>query len=79
MNTLFFPLPQNISFQRWASMVSEELSQYNIGIPTSEDAWLSWALGLYEISELEAEGLPNPNGFSDWRSWAERLSTVANG
>jgi hypothetical protein len=79
MNDFFCPLPIEIDFIRWASVITEELSQYNIGIPTSEDTWLSWALQVYEVLDLEAEGMPNPNGFSEWRSWAERLSDIAQG
>jgi len=80
MTTNFFvPVPIGIDFMRWAGVVTEELAQYNVGIPESEDKWLSWALRVYEILDLEAEGLPNPNGFDDWQSWAQRLSDIAQG
>lgn len=79
MTNFSFPIPVYIDFMRWASVVTEGLAQYNIGIPESEDAWLSWALRVYEILDLESEGLPNPTGFSDWQSWAQRLSDIAQG
>lgn len=78
-NALFFPSPINISFIRWASIVTEELSQYNVGIPESEDAWLSWALQVYNVNDLAEEGIPNPNGFITWDSWAARCVDIAQG
>lgn len=73
-----FPDPRFISFNQWASVVSEELSQYNIVIPDSEDTWVSWALSVVEINDLAAEGLPDPHGFDDWQTWAMRLTDTVN-
>lgn len=73
-----FPIPRNISFHQWASVVTEELSQYNIATPGSEDAWASWALSVFEINDLAAEGLPDPHGFDNWQTWAARLTDTVN-
>ena len=79
MASLAFPIPINIDFMRWASVVTEELSQYNVRTPDSEDTWLSWALSVYEINDLAAEGLPDPHGFDNWQSWAARCTDIATG
>jgi len=79
MTQFNIPLPENIDFIHWASVVNEELALYNVGIPLDEDAWVSWALNVCDVLDLVAEGLPNPLGFDDWRTWAARFSDIAQG
>lgn len=78
-DTFFFPIPKNIDFFRWASVVNEELSQYNVSIPASEDTWLSWALQVYNVNDLAEGGVPNPLGFRTWQAWAAECADIAQG
>jgi len=73
------PNPYGLPFERWASIVNEELSLYNISMPVSENAWAFWATKICEILDLSAEGMPSPEMYSDWRGWAEKLTEIAQG
>lgn len=66
------PDPRGLSFERWASLLTEELAQYNVPGP-AEGQWFSWACALFSSPDLEELGLPDPRGFSDWQGWAERV------
>jgi len=78
-NDFLIPNPIGLDFIRWASVVTEELSSYNVSIPASEDTWLSWALQVFNINDLVEQGVPDPYGFSEWRAWAARVADVAQG
>ena len=67
------PNPQNISFNQWGAILIEELSVYNIANVPSEDLWISWAQSVVDNPDLESQGLPRPEVFSDWRGWASRI------
>ncbi len=73
------PEPRGISFITWANVVTGELSQYNVSIPSADEAWQVWATKLVNIPELSAEGLPNPNEFQEWPQWAAGVFTVLQG
>lgn len=77
--TVDIPEPRAITFFAWACMVTAELSQYNVGIPSQSEPWAAWALKLVNIPELAAEGLPNPTEFSEWPLWAAGVFTVLQG
>lgn len=64
------PNPLSVSFRTWSGYLSEQLAQYNVPSPVNEDLWKTWALALYSTPEIFERGLPNPQMFVDWRSWA---------
>jgi hypothetical protein len=66
------PVPQGTPFMRWASVVTELLSTYNIAQPVSEATWRSWAFGVTGIPLITASDVPDPAQFPDWRAWAVR-------
>lgn len=78
-DTFFIPEPIGLDFMRWASVVTEELSVYNVSIPASEDSWKSWALQVYNVNDLVEQGVPEPQGFDNWRAWAARVAEIAQG
>lgn len=67
------PDPQTTPYVRWASLVVELLSEYNLSDPIAEDGWQSWAVQLLGLSDDTAsDEVPDPYGFSNWRDWAAR-------
>lgn len=70
-----FPVydPRGLTFERWASLLAEALSEYNIPNPADEDSWFGWACTLFGAPDLVSLGLPDPRGFTGWREWAETL------
>ncbi len=66
------PDPRGLSFTRWASLLTEGLAAYNVPSPV-EDEWFGWACALFSSPDLAQQGLPDPRGFADWQSWAERV------
>jgi len=65
--------PRGLTFDRWASLLTEELAAYNVPNPGPEDSWFNWACSLLEVPELVSLGLIDPRGFIGWREWAEQL------
>lgn len=63
--------PRNMDFMRWASLLTEELSTYNVPSPVDEESWASWAVSLFNSPNLVSLGLPDPRGFANWQDWAE--------
>lgn len=70
--------PYVVDFVRWAAVLAEDLAQYNVPNPATEDLWASWANEFCGIPEIAELGVPNPEVFSDWRSWAAATSQVLN-
>lgn len=75
----FVPNPQYLSFVRWSSILMEELSQYNLTIPTSEDNWKLWATTLISIPSLAPANLPDPRSYDHWQDWASRCVPLSQG
>jgi hypothetical protein len=67
------PDPQGISFNDWGARVTEEFAQYGVPVPFAEDRWKDWACSLFHVDSLVRRGIPAPDGFNDWRLWAQRF------
>jgi hypothetical protein len=77
--SFFVPDPRYMDFVRWASVLNEELSQYNLAIPTSVDDWKSWAMRLVSTPDLSADAYPDPSSYEDWRDWAAQVALLSSG
>lgn len=73
MIAVSIPLPYGLEFVEWAIYATEQLAEYGIAPPTSEDEWATWANALFSVPDLVAQGIPQPIGFANWREWAERF------
>lgn len=70
--SIFLPQPQGLLFSDWAAQVAEQLSQYGVSGPNSDD-WKTWACALFYVPQLAGQNIPEPHGFTDWSSWASRF------
>lgn len=70
---IFLPEPDGISFDDWGARVTEEFAQCGVPVPFNESLWRDWACSLFYVSTLTSKGIPSPDGFPDWRSWARRF------
>jgi hypothetical protein len=71
ITSVAFPLPVGIKFAQWGSLVAEQLAEYGILAPSSEEAWQDWAAALLYVPDLAS--IPDPYGFDSWDIWASRL------
>lgn len=71
MITIALPQPQGLKFLQWGALVAEQLAEFGILAPDSEDAWKDWASALLYVPELAV--VPDPNLFDDWVEWASRI------
>ncbi len=67
-------LPHAMSFRDWTDAITRQLAIFGT-IPRvdRDDEWQRWGSNLLSISALSGIGIPDPNQFSDWRRWAERV------
>lgn len=70
--TGLLPDPATTTLTRWAAVVVELLSDYNLSELIEEARWQSWAAQLCGLTDTAADEVPDPYGFSDWRAWAAR-------
>jgi hypothetical protein len=68
--------PNTLSFLRWARLLVEGLSEYNVPNPVSEDLWVEWATNFVAVPEIAQLGVPDPRTFGDWRTWATNVTQV---
>jgi len=71
MITVALPQPQGLQFVPWGSLAAEQLAEFGILAPVSEDTWKEWVYTLLMIPELDF--IPDPTAFTDWREWASRV------
>lgn len=61
--------PRGMSFIAWADKIVEST---NYDIPrASRVGWQQWAAEVLEIPSIAAQQPPRPEGYPDWRMWAE--------
>lgn len=70
---IFLPQPYGLKFTDWGALVAEQLATYGVSAPINEDAWKTWVCALFYIPELTALGIPSPEQFPDWQTWAQRF------
>jgi hypothetical protein len=71
--SIFVPQPYGLKFTDWGALVAEQLATYGVAAPINEDAWKTWVCALFYIPELTALGIPSPEQFPNWQTWAERF------
>jgi hypothetical protein len=71
MTAIAIPSPLGIKFVDWGSLAAEQLAEYGISAPSSEEAWKDWACRLLYVPDLAA--VPSPIGFKTWQDWASRF------
>jgi hypothetical protein len=74
MNVIY---PMGMTAMQWTDAMALDLNKFG-ACPrlAGDDGWREWALvilGFPAISDINA---PDPYGFDDWRSWAERFNQV---
>lgn len=65
--------PRYHSWDSWASLMCELYAAQQLSIPTGEDQWRQWAMGLKGIDTFAKEDVPDPYGFAQWYEWVEVL------
>lgn len=65
--------PRYMTLQEWADRIILDLDIYgSFGKLENPDEWRQWGVQFLNNSTI-GRNLPNPNGFEDWESWAERF------
>lgn len=71
--TYFVTLPTGMQLQDWADQVCLDLDSAGpIGRLMDPTKWQEWGTQFLNISSIGCN-LPQPQGFTDWRDWAERF------
>ena len=73
MTAIFLPEPVGIKFTDWGALAAEQFATYGVSAPIDENAWKTWVCALFYVPELTALGIPSPEQFPDWQSWAKRF------
>ena len=69
----YFPDPIGLQFVEWGAIVAEQLAPFGVAPPINEDSWRTWVCALFYVPELVALNIPQPEGFDDWREWAQQF------
>ncbi len=65
--------PDGLNVFDWADNVCTDLRNFGVvGALMTADGWQDWGVQLLNNPSL-GNALPNPYGFDNWRTWAERL------
>lgn len=69
--------PRAIDVVRWASETTTVLLPYGF-VPVLRDPaqWQQWARYVLLIPAVAGLGTPRPEGYSDWRKWAEAFNVT---
>lgn len=59
--------------QQWTDAVALTLATAAPIPKVVADDWIHWALVVISIPSIAAFTPPNPVGFSDWETWAQRF------
>jgi len=73
MTSYILPNPYGVPFERFASVLVEQLSLYNVAQSPTVDNWKDWAAAILREPSMELQGLPDPRYFPTWQSWAARV------
>jgi hypothetical protein len=65
--------PRYMDLRTWANFLVQDFGNSMLPILLDEDRWKEWAMRVYEAPAFCNAGAPQPQGFSDWRPWAERI------
>lgn len=71
MSAALLPQASGLQFQDWAALVAEQYAGQGVQDPLPEAAWKDWAMSLFYVPQLAF--LPNPEAFTSWREWADRV------
>ena len=69
------PQPEGVDFQRWAAACYDTLP-LTFPMPLPEDQWVLWASAAVAAFQVAGYQVPVPDGFTDWRAWAEEFLLV---
>lgn len=67
--------PTGLALRDWSDAVVLDLDRFGAFSKLSNDDWRAWGVQFLNNSII-GRNLPDPNGFSDWRDWAERLCST---
>jgi len=70
--------PRYHSFTSWACLMCELYAPQQLQIPSDENAWQDWGVGLNAIDVFVNEGIPSPYKFDNWQDWAAALVGAIN-
>jgi len=70
--------PRHHTFDSWASLMCEAYAGQQLEIPSGEENWKAWAVGLKGIDILSNEAIPSPYIFNNWSDWAEAVVGAVN-
>lgn len=65
--------PRYLTAQQWTDAVNLTLAAVAPLPRMLTNDWQAWALGVLAVPAIAAFYPPDPRGFTDWRSWAERF------
>lgn len=72
------PSPIGLPWERWAAIASEQFAATECMAPVPDVYWVQWAQVFCGIPSVAAVGVPVPQGFNDWRVWAEKAYEALN-
>lgn len=71
-NLAYVPDARLASFVSWALYFDQ--FDDTAGLPTPDPfQWQEWARALMLTPWGQGNSIPSPNGFEDWREWAQKL------
>lgn len=66
--------PRYLSVVEWADFVCLAISVTAPPMKLQDPSqWVIWAYTIIAVPSVAAFSPPDPRGFSDWRTWAERF------
>ena len=70
--------PRIYTFVEWADLLCEQYAAQNLQVVYKEEEWKDWGNGLKAIDLFTNQAVPNTDGYSDWRDWAQALLLAVN-
>jgi hypothetical protein len=69
-----------MAWQDWAaSTILSVGDAWSFGVPTPEEQWREWAVGIVRAPRFAQRAPPDPYQFEDWRDWAMRIYPMLEG
>lgn len=70
--------PRYHSWDSWASLMCELYANQQLEIPSVEENWQQWAVGIKGIDVFANEAIPDPYNYDFWYDWAEAVVNAVN-
>lgn len=67
--------PRGLTFEEWGTYTAFDVARVgNVPVEPKEENWQDFARSLLQVPALAGLGIPSPEGFTDWPSWAHAVN-----